>query len=353
MSIESTLKEIGAAMVALAVVVVVLSTAFPILTDIVADGSQQTAALTTSGGTGTLALSAGETVARHDRAQTSLGTGVELADGATVTGTGSDLDTQRAQWSVCTYAQPAPASDNVTSTLIAYDEAAIIHNGTSDTYRGYFFDHGNRSAVAVDIPVNGTATPTLVCLTRDNATITVSRNASAAASVQLGSDSDATPPPNTGFNGTVDETRVYDRTLTDANKSTIVADPTGAIRGEAPVLRVTYDARTSTQDTFRGFFAGTTVDASGATIVDSFAGEAITSGTDYEFGGTQNATLTVLDGGALRPTGEIVYATFSVNTFGGILNSLIRIGGAALGLLVLGVLLLAAREVTGMSGGSF
>lgn len=290
-----------------------------------------------NGGGASLSLGFGEVVREHKSTRASLGTAVEL-DGTndsevTVDGTIA-LDDDTDTWSVCTWARPTSAANNTTATLIKYQDAAIVYNGTSDDYRGYYYETANRSAVDVTLPDNGTATLKLLCLQRDGGTVTLSRNDSASASVALGSESGVSPPPSTHFAGVIEETRLFNRSLSASERAEWVNEPSLAIGGAAPDLRVMYDARSGT--TFRAFFTGGTATASSAQLVDGADAPTLVEGDDYRWTGTLNATLVIPSGSVLEQDNAVVYAQYVAAT-GGFAARVFSAATSALGLLIIGL----------------
>jgi len=332
----SDIREYGTVFVSVAIIAIVLGSFAGVVTD-VGDTLVEDDPLVVQGSEGVIDTSISQTIRSHNGTTATLGTAVAF-DGSSdseLSTTGDvGVNTQSDTWSVCTYTRPSAGADNTTSTLLKYEDAALVHNGTSDTYRGYFFDQANRSAVDAAIPVNGTSDRKLVCLQRSGDTVTITRNTSAAASVVLDTDSGVAPPPTTGFAGTVEETRIYGTALSTSQKTAWLREPSLAIESAPqPGLRLMYDANSGT--TFPAFFAGTSATAQGATLVDGIGAPAITRGTDYGWGGTFDSRFSPTSS-VLADDNEIVYTDYVVSA-GGYLDRLWSASEGALGLLLVGV----------------
>jgi len=328
--------EYGTAFVSVAIIAIVLASFGGVVAD-VGDTLVEDDPLVVQGGEAALDVGIGQTIRSHNGTTATLDTAVKFdgsADSELSTTGDVGVTVQSDAWSVCTYARPGAGADNTTSTVLKYERAAIIHNGTSDTYRGYFFDLGNRSAVDAAVPVNGTSDRKLVCLQRSGDTVTLSRNTSASASVTLNTDSGVTPPPDTGFAGVVEETRIYGTALSTSQKDAWLQEPSLAIESAPqPGLRLMYDANSGT--TFPAFFAGTLTTAQSATLVDGADTPPIARGTDYEWRGTFGQRLATTST-TLADDNEIVYASYVVSA-GGYLDRLWSASEGALGLLLVGV----------------
>jgi len=210
--------------------------------------------------------------------------------------------------SVCTYAalNGSVVTNDETGLLLATQPAILWYNGSTDTWEGYFYNTSSRNSFRASVAASSPQTPTLVCLNHADQSLNLTANTTAGSAVATGSSNIADYPENvSNWHGRVEETRLYATPLNGSQRSEWVADPVLAVAGPAPATRVTYDTPLQTlPSTLPVYFSSGEATVSNASLAAGRGGPAITSGTDYSISG---GTLTVLDGGLLEPTGEVLY----------------------------------------------
>lgn len=214
--------------------------------------------------------------------------------------------------------------------LLATQEAITWYNGTSDTWEGYYYNTSSRNSFRASVAAPSPATWTLVCLNHANQSLNLSANTTTGSSVATGSSNIAAYPENiSNWNGSVEETRLFDTPLNGSRRSEWVAEPGLATTGPAPSARVTYD-NFGSGTSYTTYFADGTATATNATVVSGFDPPAVSRGADYSISGK---TLSISSGGVLEADGEVLYVGFQTAGTGGGLG--VRLGQIALALVAL------------------
>lgn len=351
MSIVETGKVVGAGIVAILIIALVASSVFGVAHDTTVS-DVQTASTAVTAGSATLPLPNGASVNSHQSSVTSLGSQIQLSGGDTSeVSLKSDADLS-GDWAVCTYAAATDTAVNADAkrSVIGYEYASIWYDGANDTYHGYYYDEASRSATDVTVAAPNAKNSSLLCLQQEGSTLTIYRNTTAGTQASIGSGGPA--PPAANWNGTIEETRIYNTSLNASQRSEWVGEPVLAVQGEAPAIRLTYDVRNRGATSVRAYFDGGTAKLSGASFVNGFAGPDIAAGVDYQWSGANNAQFKILSGSVLETEGEVIYHSYSIAQFGGLINTIGDLGMAALSLLVIGLLIKAAFAVQEAFGGT-
>lgn len=284
-----------------------------------------------------------DTVDSVYRARTSLNDSVNLS-GAPDSNVTIDSDADLGHdLSVCTYG--VASSDTVTNDrtqiLLATQAAVLQYNGTTDEWQGYYYNTSSRNSFRASVTAASPNSPTLVCLNHGQQNLNVSANTTRGTNVTTGTSNIAAYPTGGNWNGTVEETRLYDYPLNTSQRADWVAEPVLAVNGEAPATRVTYDTTGTTADTFGVYFASGSATASNASLVTGRRGPAITEGTDYSISGS---TISIGASNTLNQTGEVLYVTF-LPLSGTMLQNVVQGFGSFSGLAALVPLLLIATVI--------
>lgn len=346
-NIRTMAKAVGMGAIALLLVMVMVSAVYGAVTD--TGTSNESEDLAVTGGSEQLSIKLGQSVKSHNGVRTSLN------DQARLRGSGQiDVSTNASvggdEWSVCTWSAAAPSvvDNDEARSIIGYETRTIYYDGTTDEYVGYYYDESDRQEYEVRIGAGAEQANQLICLQQDGGTLTLSRNTT-TTSQALSTAQTTAAPPSASWNGTVEETRIYDYPLNASQRAEWVGEPVLAVNGSAPSVRLTYDVRPG--DTPKTYFAPGSVTLTGdATLTSGFSGPSISRGTDYQWGGIDGATITILSGGKLDQNGEVLYHSYSLSQYGGLINRVMAIGGAALGLLIVGLLIKSASAVAGAFG---
>jgi hypothetical protein len=329
-------KVIGFSIIGLAVIVIVLGSIFGL--GIMTAQETNSGAFAISSGTATLT---GYNVTDPTVNQ-SLGHAARL-DGTQdsyVSGS-SDVELE-GNWTVSTYVRV----DNLTQTQTVVSvgsEQMILYNGSTNEYVGVWFDSDTGETYAVREAANTPGDLTHVALVRNQSqpeAISLIENNSDVATT---STATATTFAAGNLDGDLDETRTFNRSLDSSERQQLVDRPTAPLPGTERTSRVMFDSYSASPTSYPAFFVGGSVSAANVQRVDGLEEEATVAGTDYTRTGR---TISALQGGSLDGA-PAVYVSYTAEfgPFVGLLNALQTTGGAALGLLVTGLLLFAGTRV--------
>lgn len=347
MTLRSAATAVGVGIVAILIASVIVTSVFAAATDTAVDN--QTAAVEVTDGGGQLQILSGSSVSNHHSTTTSLEDQLQTSGSGSVA-VSTDANVSEQSWALCTWTSAAQSTANTENrTIVGYENIALWYDGSNAEYVGYYYNDSTREEYSIRVAAPDPTNSSLVCVQRDGSTLMASRNTT-TSSVAVSSATTTRGPPGADWNGTIEETRLYDYPLNSSQRGEWVGEPVLAVQGPAPALRLTYDVR-GDSGPVRVFFAGGSASLTGdAQLVRGFDGPAVTRGTDYSWDGLDGATLTV-DGATLEDDGEVLYHQFSKSQFGGLINRAGQIGASAFALLVVALLLKAATAVAGFVGG--
>lgn len=248
-----------------------------------------------------------------------------LGDAVALTGANdSEVTTEQTvdlddTWTVCSYATAAQAVvDNDESRIIAGEGGGVVYyDGSADEYRVYTYDSGSRDSYAAGVAAPSPTTRTLVCGDYNGTHLRASRNTTVGTPVETTGDS-YVDLPDANWNGTLEETRVYDHVLSANERQQYVDQPSLSINGTIPDARLMYDVRdrsvggllSSTGDkTIEAYFIGGDAEATSVSFADGVEPVSIDEGVDYETR-NYNHTLILLDGGILG-TGDVLFVDWT------------------------------------------
>lgn len=336
------IKAVGVGMIAIALMVAIVS---PVI-GVVGDLSGERTTIQRSADAGEQVALTGDNITDVEVNQT-LETAVRLNSGSTESGiTWSPADS----WTLATWTQiDDPANATGRQSIVSVDSRAIVlYNGTSSEWIGYWVSDATGDVYEVRTAASDPANWTHVTLTRDGNTLSLAENATVQNSVTL--DAGNTTADNvtaSQLDGSLEETRFYERALSASERTDLVTEPSVALDDPAHV-RLMYDGYGALGDSvssFPAFGSGATTSASvsSGTLRDGFAGQTVTEDDYY----LQNREIRRAAGSVLA--GQPMYASYDTTTFGpftSLMDSLISIGGATFGLLVIGLLVIAASYVS-------
>jgi hypothetical protein len=227
-------------------------------------------------------------------------------------------------------------------TLLAIDnETVTLRFADGNWTARYIPDNGSETAAsaAASSPTDLTA----VCGRYDNTTNTLDLvvDGTVAASSADG-QVDQTRQPSVAWNGTVDETRVWGRALSDSDLAAYGDDPVTALPGTDRQLRVMFDedlggeTRAHSANGRAGLIGTATIGSPGVPR------PGISEGADWEARNDGSFQIRAVEGGYLD-SAPIVFVAWPGGPFGSIVSTLFNVGPAALSLLVVAVLVMAAN----------
>lgn len=339
-------KVIGA-IVMIAMSILVLAFLFSIVTNLLGAGLdfQEDVELVSNNGT------LDEDNTQNRTVQQSLGTQAQF-DGSGSLSTSNDLELGPAA-TVCTWARPVATGENM--TVLTWDgEYRFQYHGDrgSPVWVGYYYNMSSRTSTDVTVPANETGTPTMLCLEKSGDALNLSANVTRTATENTTTETAADSHifNISSWNGTVEETRIYNRSLNASDENSIYTDPTTALKTDPADARVMYDkfgtGSVSTIPLYRdgapGPFVGSV--SGGVSIVSGFAGVSVSDGVDYSISGT---TITALGGGALEnaPVVFVSGDSGSGGPFAWLITTLESISVPVIAILAILIFLLAGRFV--------
>lgn len=170
-----------------------------------------------------------------------------------------------------------PEASNGTHTILAYDNESVVVEYHNDSYRATILGDTQNGTVSIADP--GGQTPLGVSHddSEDELTIRTPDGNETANLTTTEPDRDV----SLAFDGTIDEARVLNETLTAGEYQTYADDPIDPLNGSEHSLRLMFDEGGGS-DT-RAFYAGSDATArlSGHTWTDGVADPALDEGTDF------------------------------------------------------------------------
>lgn len=331
----------GMAIIAIAVVVTVAGSIVQVSQD--AQQSKLNDDVEVEGGSGSIDTQRSGSVENITFATTSLEDQLQLtgADDSYVETSGT-METDDS-WGVCTWAaaDQSVVDGNESRTIVGYETSTIYYNGSNDEYVGWWYDEGARETYDATVAAPDPTNQSLLCVDHNGTHLSMTRNATVGQVVETTGSPTVADPPGDNWDGTLEETRVWNYSLDTAQRQELVNDPVLALNdSSAPVARLTYDVRDRSTSSFPVYFASSTATISNASFADGFAAVQITESEDYALSGVFSSKFEVLDGGILDSDGEVAYITAIAG--GGpfnVLGQLQTVGGAAFSLLVVGLLI--------------
>lgn len=226
-------------------------------------------------------------------------------------------------------------SDDAVGLLIAWDRGQWVAT----------YQDGAGSA-RVEIPA--TATQTEIVVTLDDGELAIDAGAEVDTALV---DADPIEEPTDPYRwvGSIDEVRFVDGVLSDAQIDTYQADPVD------PLADATHDGRVMFNDdtdaTVRVYFTGDDAQLVDAGLADGVAGPQLEVGVDFETS-TDPLTVSVPEGSYLAGApAAFVTVIGGAAAFVALLQTIAGTGSAAVALLVVGLLVLAARSLIDTFGG--
>jgi hypothetical protein len=155
---------------------------------------------------------------------------------------------------------------------------------------------------------------THLTVSHDGSVLEVAENATVVASTVTDTANATTTLQTAGnLDGSLDETRVFDAALSASERQQLVDRPTAPLTSTPRQSRVMFDSFAASPSSFPAFFLSDDVQAGDISLVDGFAGEATTAGTDYSLSGD---TISTIGGGSLDGA-PAAYVTWTAEFSGG------------------------------------
>jgi len=210
------------------------------------------------------------------------------------------VDTQQAHYSVTTWTA-VNGTDNQTIMQVG-SGMAVSYRQDLDAWRLWVYNKSSANSYATTVPAPSEGSLTRLAVVRDNQTVTLYRNESASANVTLApSGSSIAPAPSGTLQGTLEETRGWQETLTASERAATYNRPLRAVNSSRADARLMYDGTGS--DIIVGFAGDGTLTSGSRTA--GFAGQQMVRGNDYTLS-LAGADLTISTAGRLTNMPQLV-----------------------------------------------
>lgn len=339
-SLIGQIRTIGAATIAIAILVVVLGSVFGTATGVVGTGEVEYLEPAPATATGVDGVEAGSTV----RATT--GTAIALTgQGAYIDDPTADRVFETGSWAIATTVDADESVVDSQDTRVVYaqnNESVLL-----------LYERGNWT-LRVENATGATAYAEAPA-TRDREELGAQYNAT-AGEVELyvdGSLADtaaftaASEPrdPAAAWIGTVDEVRAWNASLGASDHAAYASQPVRPVATDTAALRLMFN---DGQPLVAYYAAGDAAAVGDADLAAGVSGPGLTAGTDYAVDSGNN-TIRTLDGGFVDDAPVLIVG--GGGAFAALLTRLQTIGSTALGLLVVGLLVGAAGWLNEQLGG--
>lgn len=245
-------------------------------------------------------------------------------------------------WTVSTWAAVNSSATGETMTAVSANARVIIeYNGSDSQWSAWYYKEGSRDSYRVNVSAPSPTDYTLVTATANSTHFTIYRNTTQGEVVDITTSSieDATVEAS-NWDGTLDETRVFDDATNDSQQSDLHSNPVAPRKDRDRSARIMYDEGHG--DTTAIYFTGARADVSNATWVDGLPGNDLVEGTDYELD-QEAGTITAVAGGKIdgAPVVWIEYRYEPLNKVG----KLAAVLTGAYGLFATSVLIIPAVAI--------
>lgn len=227
----------------------------------------------------------------------------------------------------------------------------IVYNASSAEWACWSYSDVTTETHRVAVNTSSPGALTNLQCERAGGTLELRRNDTAAVnSVTLDSANATNRTLQTqALNGSVDETRVYNGSLSATEHGTLVAAPTAPLNVSNRVARVYYDSYGS-YGSVPVYISGGSLDTSAASKAPGLQGQGAGNSSDYTISGD---TITLDSGGTLEGAPAIFVEFARERSVAGVLQSIIGAIGGVLALLVLLPLIFAAARLLEITDGGF
>lgn len=255
----------------------------------------------------------------------------------------TDIDEGDA-WSACTLAtaNQSVVTNNEERQVLGYNDLVIYYNGSIGNWSAWYFDDGKAESEIVTLNATAPTQQTALCFLHETDNLTLYRNTTASTTVQLDGSGQADVPNNTAWNGSIEETRIYDYALNSTQRSNYSTSPAIAVQGNASSARIMYDVRDRSTSSVPAYFASGDASITNASFTDGLDGPTISEGVDYDHSGSD---ISIPSTSALDGDGDVLfvnYSTTSDDTVGTVITQIdatSSLGGVLMIVLTLGALL--------------
>lgn len=272
----------------------------------------------------------------------------------------SNLDLiQDDTWTISTGVKIDPGASGVNQSVLSSNGELIIwYNASNSTYDAWFYENGGQNTYRVSVNVSGpTNALTTVTVARDGDTLTIYRNTTAGASINVTQTNTAPSPANlSNLNGTIDEVRAFDDALNSSQRTDLHSNRVAPLPNTNRTARIMFDEQNTNPQLL--FFSSGSISLSNATITpDGYPGSVMDPDTisnqlagtvDYDWS-TDGPEIRATDGGELdgAPVAYAQYTSYGlVGTIVGDFQTAMILAGILIILLPLGAIIMYLRETS-------
>ena len=274
------------------------------------------------------------------------GYGVALSDGAYVDGIDGS-ETFNESWTVLATAAIDPAYENATMDIFGHDNASVLVQYQEGDWAAEYADDGEWAQASIEAadPANLTA----LAVTWDGTELAIDDGETSDGDT-LSDDRDPRGVA-IGFEGTLDEVRTLGYDAPGTAIDAYLADPIDPLADETHDARLMFDEGAG--DTTTVYYAdGEATLVGGEWTADGVPDPGLVQGVDYDVS-TEPLEVTPLVDGYLDGA-PVAWYSWDGSFWGDVGVEIISIGGVALGLIALAlVVIVAARIMDEFNGGSF
>jgi hypothetical protein len=200
--------------------------------------------------------------------------------------------------------------------VVSIDSRTILtYNGSTSDWACWSYDGSSGETHRVTVNATSPTTRTNLQCERASGTLSLRVNDTAVSAIQTDSaNATAQTLQTRPLDGRVDETRVFNGTLSSSEQTQLDTEPTAPLESAPRQSRIMYDSYGSL-DSVPVYIAGGTLDGTTATKAAGLQGQGAAEGTDWSRSGD---TVTLLSGGTLEGA-PVVFATYTAEVGGGVL----------------------------------
>lgn len=170
--------------------------------------------------------------------------------------------------------------NNTPGTQIVYadTERLLLYRGSTNEWVGAYYNASDGQTWTVTELANDPTTWTHVTLAHNETTLMLSEDNSNTSTTALtdGNAIAGNVTADSNLDGSLEETRTFDRVLTSSERQQLIDQPTAPLTGTERSSRVMYDSFQTTPASYPTFIAGGSVTATGVSKVAGFAGQTVT-----------------------------------------------------------------------------
>jgi len=245
-------------------------------------------------------------------------------------------------WTVTTWARRDPNATGDRRVLQLDGWLYLTHNESAQQWRVTYYDESDLQVYSVTAAAPSPETWTLLAIERNATALSVARNNTTVATVPIDGVGGGAVRNASNWDGTVEETRVINETLTPTQRGRIYRTPTAPLSTDDSA-RIYYDAYAG-ESTIDVYYTGSDLTLSNASVVAGFDGQPLVEDDPLDL----TTDDYVRDGTTIATTGDgnltgapVVFASYDTGGEGGGVSG----ANALLGLVLIAAALAIIQNV--------